>query len=514
MNLFPEIPGYHIEKKIGQGGMGKIFLAIDRVYNRKVALKIFVPQNLNEDDARERFVFEGEILKKLDHKNIIPVYDVGKYGDINYIAVEYLEGKSLKEKIHPEHGERISLNESLEVIKEIADALGYSHSKGLIHRDIKPENILFRNNGTPVLVDFGIAKDYSKQSNLTMTGTSIGTPYYMSPEQIKGLPPDGRNDIYSLGVVLYEMLTGKVPYEASDIITVAIKHEREPIPKLPVKLSNIQDLINKMMAKKSNDRPSDGYEVIGLINKLERSISKKESRGEKIFFKIFKKKIIKFAVFIIIILIPSIGSYYLKLGRVNNQNRNKDLNNKIVLKTVKTQKKSLQYFPKFHLRSNKRTLTQDNLKRVIVKNNFFDSEINPSGNFVNKFKTDIINRDKVVLDKNTGLMWHQRGSFKPLSFLSSLEWIKKLNKMGYAGKSDWRLPTVEEGASLLEKNKWYGDLHIFSVFSVIQKEIWTADTSKEKNSKFIVSFKKGRVRNTTFFKKKAYVRPVRKYRNS
>ncbi len=250
MNSKPEIPGYKIEKEIAQGGMSRIYAAFDRIRDRKVALKIFFPSMANEKDARERFISEGEILSKLDHKNIVPVYDVGSYGELNYIAVEFLEGKSLKERILPGETEGISVDESLKVITEISGALEYSHSKGLIHRDIKPENILFRNNGTPVLVDFGIAKDYSQSKNFTMTGTSIGTPYYMSPEQIKGQPPDPRNDIYSLGIVLYEMLTGDIPYKGTDIITVAMKHERDPIPTLPSETAFLQPLLNRMMAKK------------------------------------------------------------------------------------------------------------------------------------------------------------------------------------------------------------------------------------------------------------------------
>ena len=203
----------------------------------------------------------------------------------------------------------------MSVIKSIADALAYSHSMGLIHRDIKPENILFRADNTPVLVDFGIAKDFFSGKNFTMTGTSIGTPFYMSPEQIKGYPADPKNDIYSLGVVLYEMLTGEIPYEGTDIITVAMKHERDPIPILPDNLSYLQELVNRMMAKDCNDRPSGGNEVIDLIDLLDHKpgIILPPSVGKA--DKGIRKVMLKTIFFITVFLVPVLTGHLMKSGK-------------------------------------------------------------------------------------------------------------------------------------------------------------------------------------------------------
>jgi len=513
MNLKPEIPGYQIEKEIAQGGMSRIYAAFDRIRDRKVALKVFFPSMANEKDARARFISEGDILSKLNHKNIVPVYDVGSYGDLNYIAVEFLEGKSLKERIIPGKSNRISVTESLKVIREISGALEYSHSKGLIHRDIKPENILFRNNGTPVLVDFGIAKDYSQNKNFTMTGTSIGTPYYMSPEQIKGHPPDPRNDIYSLGIVLFEMLTGDIPYKGTDIITVAMKHERDPIPSLPSKTAFLQPLLNRMMAKKSKNRPGSGSEVIELIEEVSKTLGvgtpwiEPERKVQKI-----RRFVLKLIFFIFIFLIPFISGHLIKkMDDVKLKEKTQVSKNEIPgqkeTKPVRTPRGNL---PDVILRSKRWKVSAKVLAQIFKKYNFYEADLNPAGNFVNKFRTEVSRQEKVVIDAKTGLMWDFRGSFKSMNISSARKWVIEMNKNKFAGFSDWRLPTIEEGASLLEKKRWYGGLHIYSVFSIVQKEIWTSDIKEDENSNWIISFKKGKVRNISLFRKRSFVRAVRK----
>lgn len=512
MNAIPELPGYHIKKEIGRGGMARIFSAIDRISDRKVALKVFMPSMINEKDAKARFISEGEILSKLNHKNIVPVYDVGSFGDLNYISVEYLEGKSLKERIHPDMGDGISVEESLNVIKLIAGALAYSHSKGLIHRDIKPENILFRADDTPVLVDFGIAKDFSAGKNFTMTGTSIGTPFYMSPEQIKGLPPDPKNDIYSLGVVLYEMLTGEIPYKGTDIITVAMKHERDPIPTLPPELSNLQELINRMMAKNSSERPSGGNEVIDLIELWDHRPDIEPVNDKGIVFRKVRRKLLKIMLFLAVFLIPVITGHLMKTGSdVQLKETNKLIKNNIEEERPKKLVKTVRKIsPDVQLRSRNKIINEEQIISSLIKYNLFDSVHNPTGNFINRYRSEVFNQQKVVIDGKTGLMWDFRGSFKSMSISAAREWIRELNKKKFAGFTDWRLPTIEEGASLLEKKKWYGDLHIFSVFSIVQKEIWTSDIKDNKNSNWIISFKKGKIRNVSLFRKRSFVRSVRK----
>ncbi len=277
MNDLPEIPGYIIKRKLGRGGMANVYFGIQESLKRKVAVKILSQYLLQDEQLIKRFLREAETAANLNHSNIVHIYDVGKYNDLNYIVMEYLEGGNLKQKL--KKGE-IDEEKALWIIEEISKALDYAHSKGIIHRDIKPENIMFREDGTPVLVDFGIAKAIGSETKLTKTGVYIGTPRYMSPEQIQGEELDGRTDYYSLGIVLYELLTGKVPYDGEDSIAIAMKHLQKPIPKLPPYLSVYQILIDKLMAKNREERLSNSRELENIINEIKLLRKKKKAIEE------------------------------------------------------------------------------------------------------------------------------------------------------------------------------------------------------------------------------------------
>jgi serine/threonine protein kinase len=263
MNPLPVIPGYRIIKKLGTGGMATVYLGVQEKLNRNVAIKILSPLLLHDERFIQRFFKEAELSSRLNHQNIITIHDVDRHDDYIYIVSEYLEGGSLRDCIITK---QLSPESCLEVVKQIADALGYAHGRDVIHRDIKPENIMFRKNGVPVILDFGIAKAVGSMTKLTKTGMSIGTPHYMSPEQGRGKTLDHRSDIYSLGVVFYEMLTGKVPYDADDSITVAIMHIQEPVPRLPKWKQKFQGLIDIMMAKDPKKRPQSAKELLRILN--------------------------------------------------------------------------------------------------------------------------------------------------------------------------------------------------------------------------------------------------------
>ncbi|HZP65220.1 MAG TPA: protein kinase [Rudaea sp.] len=264
-----EIPGYRILRQLGRGGMATVYLAIQESVQREVALKVMSPALLVDPDFGERFLREARIAAKLHHRHVVGVHDVGREGDHHYIAMEYLGGGA----VLSDDGTPRPVTFSLRAIREIATALHYAHSRGFIHRDVKPDNILMRDDGSAALTDFGIARAADSATHMTRTGTVIGTPHYMSPEQARGRTLDGRADIYSLGVVLYELLVGRVPYHADDSLAVGIMHITQPVPVLPEALQPLQPLLNRMLAKQPEERFQNGQAVADAIEQFEIAIA-------------------------------------------------------------------------------------------------------------------------------------------------------------------------------------------------------------------------------------------------
>lgn len=248
--------------------MATVYLAVQESVERRVALKVMSPVLLVDDTFSERFIREAKIAANLYHPHIVAVHDVGVHDNQHFIAMEYLSGADLANRC--EQG--LDVVTAVRVCREMATALNYAHSKGFVHRDVKPENILFREDDTSVLSDFGIARALNSATQMTKTGAVIGTPQYMSPEQARGKELDGRSDLYSLGVVFYEMLTGQVPYEGSDSIAVGIQHVTEPIPRLPDKIAYIQPVLERFLAKNPEERYQTGGEALEDLQALERRI--------------------------------------------------------------------------------------------------------------------------------------------------------------------------------------------------------------------------------------------------
>ncbi|MCK5055215.1 MAG: serine/threonine protein kinase [Candidatus Aminicenantes bacterium] len=270
MENLPEIPGYFVKKTLGEGGIAKVYLALREKSNQQVALKVLDPKLHNgEKSITRRFLREIETITGLNHPNIITIHDSGSVDSYYYLVMEYLQ-KSLRDKIKTAKDSPFDQRDLI-MIKQVASALHYAHKKGIIHRDIKPTNIMFRTDGTPVLVDFGLAKLKNAAERLTQTGITVGTPDYMSPEQIEGLELDGRADFYSLGVIFYELLVGDVPYKAHNYVTLALKHLKKKVPRLPRDLKHYQPLLDKMMAKDREERVPDGDTLIKLIDQFRNS---------------------------------------------------------------------------------------------------------------------------------------------------------------------------------------------------------------------------------------------------
>ncbi|HET6823848.1 MAG TPA: serine/threonine-protein kinase, partial [Anaerolineales bacterium] len=252
---------YEIREELGQGGMATVYRAYDPMFEREVALKILKRESLNDPQVRERFERETKIIARLEHAAIVPVYDVGRDREQLFFVMRYMAGGSLIERI--QNG-TLSLAEIGHILQRLAAALDYAHSKGIIHRDLKPGNILFDEYDNAYISDFGIAKFTQGTARLTNSGI-IGTPTHMSPEQAKGESVDARSDIYSLGVILFEMLSGKTPFEATTPLGMAYKHATEPAPHIreinPNLPAGVEPIIEKVLAKEREKRYASGAEL-------------------------------------------------------------------------------------------------------------------------------------------------------------------------------------------------------------------------------------------------------------
>ena len=259
-----QIPGYKILRELGHGGMAHVYLAIQESFGREVALKILSPHLADDDQFSKRFLREARIVSQLNHPNIVTVYDAGKHDKYHYMSMEYIPGKDLKQL-----KDSISREDAIRIVKNVARALDFAGAKGIVHRDVKPENIMIhQGDNRIVLMDFGIAHGDDVTHGMTQTGKAIGTPHFMSPEQTKGLKVDHRSDIYSLGVVLFQLLANHLPYDADSAVAVGIKHLTAPIPLLPGGLEIFQPIINHCLSKQPQHRYQKAAEVIVALDKI------------------------------------------------------------------------------------------------------------------------------------------------------------------------------------------------------------------------------------------------------
>jgi len=259
-----QVPGYRILRPLGAGGMASVYLAVQESLDREVALKVMSPQLAADREFTERFLKEGRITAKLSHRNLVTVFDIGSHEGVYYLAAEYIDGGTLRDLMN----RGLTVPQILDVVTDVARALHYAHDKGVVHRDVKPSNILYKADRTVVLADFGIAKAMDTSSTATLAGASIGTPDYMSPEQARGEPVDGRSDLYALGVMLFELLIGKPPYDGSDPFAVALAHITQPVPTLPSEYAWLQPALDGLMAKRPQDRYASGEEFVQALDKL------------------------------------------------------------------------------------------------------------------------------------------------------------------------------------------------------------------------------------------------------
>jgi serine/threonine-protein kinase len=250
---------YEPLEKIGEGGMAVVYRATDHLLNRNVAVKVLKEQFSSDSEFVQKFKREATAAASLSDNNIVNIYDVGTQDDINYIVMEYVSGKTLKQIIKEEV--RIPSEKTIEIAIQIAKAIKCAHKNNIIHRDIKPHNILVTEDGIVKVTDFGIAKA-SNSVTITNSNKIMGSAHYFSPEQAKGSFVDFRTDIYSLGIVMYEMVTGRVPYDAESPVSIALKHIQEPVVP-PIKLNeNVPESLNKLILKAVEKEPIKRYQTM------------------------------------------------------------------------------------------------------------------------------------------------------------------------------------------------------------------------------------------------------------
>lgn len=250
---------YEIAAPLGEGGMAAVYKAYQPAMKRFVAVKVLSRKLAESSEFTNRFQREAIMLAQLQHPHILPVFDYGQVDGYSYIVMPFLQNGTLAELLETR---RRSLTEIYQIMTQIGGALGYAHARGMIHRDVKPSNVLIDEQGNCLLTDFGLARMVEASSDmLTSAGAIMGTPAYMSPEQGKGDTLDGRSDLYSLGVIFYEMLTGQVPYRDKLPMMVVIKHIRDPLPSARELAPDLSDAIERVLIKSLAKDPDERYQT-------------------------------------------------------------------------------------------------------------------------------------------------------------------------------------------------------------------------------------------------------------
>jgi tRNA A-37 threonylcarbamoyl transferase component Bud32/CheY-like chemotaxis protein len=255
------VPGYRILRQIGQGGQAQVYLAERARDGLQLVLKVLDSSYKRDETFLRRFVREYRLIASIRNEHVAQIYDQGFSGEHPFIAMEYFPGGTLAVKIH----EGVSSLAALRITSQIARALDAIHAHGIVHRDLKPQNILFRANGRLAIVDFGLARDLTSDSNITRVGDVLATPRYMSPEQCLGRPADHRSDLYSLGVIFYEMLAGKKLFDSDNPAGLVYMHIHAEVPRLPPRLAGYQPIVDRLLSKKPEARYQSARDLFATI---------------------------------------------------------------------------------------------------------------------------------------------------------------------------------------------------------------------------------------------------------
>ncbi len=409
---------YEFIKLIGKGGFAEVYLAKDKLLERKVAIKILLSQHTGDTEVVERFIREAKLYASFDHKNLIPIYETGKVDENAFLVMKYVNGFSLKDIIEKEGALKTDL--TMKVVKGMASALKYIHNKGIIHRDIKPANILIDKETNRIyLADFGIARPISSKT-LTQTGMLIGTPYYISPEQIKKGVADKRSDIYALGTTLYEIISGSPIFKCETPIEVLYKHVNEapkPIASISPDITmEMKHIVEKCLEKDPKDRFQNANEILDLIatgetKKIKNNYLKEKNKSNKIMFSIIS---------IIIIMAGVVFALYQYTDILDFLKQNKKNNEKKIIS--KKEKKEVTKKEKLEIKAKE--IENNNNTEVpetkVVKNKKKDSFIKKE----NKKVLEITENDKKYNEYfNLSNDYYQKGKF-----ILAANYLKKAEK--------------------------------------------------------------------------------------
>ncbi|HEY2346282.1 MAG TPA: serine/threonine-protein kinase [Xanthomonadaceae bacterium] len=263
---FPNIAGYRFRKRLGRGGMATVYLATQESLDRPVSIKVMEGDALADEIARQRFENEARTIARLSHPNIVAIHEVGRTNDGRlFYVMPYLASGDLAQRDLREDDAR-----TIEVLRALLSALGYAHARGIVHRDVKSGNVLFDADDRPQLADFGIALRKSDDARITTGGLAVGSSGYMAPEQARGEVVDGRADLYSVGVLAWELVTGALPYDAPDALSLALMHVQDPIPRLPAGKRHWQGFIDRAMAKSRDARFQNAQEMAQALDRIDR----------------------------------------------------------------------------------------------------------------------------------------------------------------------------------------------------------------------------------------------------
>ncbi len=274
-SVLPKIPGYQITRLLQHGGMADVYLGTQLSLARPVAIKVLAADRSQGEETIARFEHEARTIARLDHPHIVGIYDVGTTADGRlYYTMPYLPRGDLGDR-------RVNEAGVVAILRALCGALGYAHDHGIVHRDVKPGNILFDQRDRPLLADFGIALTTLDMSRVTREGSTIGSGGYMSPEQARGLPLDGRADLYSLGVVAYELLSGDLPFHGPDTLSMALAHVEQPVPRLAAQRARWQVFVDKAMAKNPEDRFASAAQMAAALDAIEANLDNRAADGAR-----------------------------------------------------------------------------------------------------------------------------------------------------------------------------------------------------------------------------------------